>query len=211
MTSRTQTAILRWTSLALAAILVTACSSQPQSQARASEGSEAPASASAASASAAPATAGSASGPPPSEASATAGSSATTATTVPPRPANVTWTQTGTEALAGGQTRVTHRLGWSEPDGAATSFTVYGVTDCLRNAKKYDGKPCVVKGMRIPKSALALIAEVPGSQRSVDIPWSEGEIGGGPYQAVLVRATNAAGDSIFAIAWSAAVCWQCTY
>jgi len=211
MTSRTQTAILRWTSLALAAVLVTACSSQPQSQARASEGSEAPASASAASASAAPATAGSASGPPPSEASATAGSSATTATTVPPRPANVTWTQTGTEALAGGQTRVTHRLGWSAPDGAATSFTVYGVTDCLRNAKKYDGKPCVVKGMRIPKSALALIAEVPGSQRSVDIPWSEGEIGGGPYQAVLVRATNAAGDSIFAIAWSAAVCWQCTY
>ena len=211
MTSRTQTAILRWTSLALAAVLVTACSSQPQSQARASEGSEAPASASAASASAAPATAGPASEPAPSEASATAGCSATTATTVPPRPANVTWTQTGTEALAGGQTRVTHRLGWSEPDGAATSFTVYGVTDCLRNAKKYDGKPCVVKGMRIPKSALALIAEVPGSQHSVDIPWTEGEIGGGPYQAVLVRATNAAGDSIFAIAWSAAVCWQCTY
>ncbi len=65
--------------------------------------------------------------------------------------------------------------------------------------------------MRIPKKVQELIATAPGSDRSVDVSWQEGEIGPGPYAAVLIRATNDLGDSIFTIAWSADVCWQCTY
>ncbi len=203
-----RTEIMRWTSLLFVAVLMAACSGEPQSQARASEApSGAPASEAAQSE--VPASEPAATEA-PSEAVATPEPSPSPATTAPPKPADVTWKQVGTQALAGGQTRVTHRITWTAPVGGATSFSVYGVTDCLRNAKKYDGKPCVVKGMRIPKASLRLIAEVPGSLRTVDIAWKEGEAGPGPYGAVLVRASNAAGDSIFTIAWSAAVCWQCT-
>ena len=95
--------------------------------------------------------------------------------------------------------------------GVATSFTVYGVTECLRESKQNDGKPCVVKGMRIPKDTLKLLATVPGTARTVDLSWKEGEIDIAPYAAILIRASNDAGDSIFTIAWSQTVCWRCTY
>jgi hypothetical protein len=133
------------------------------------------------------------------------------AAVVPPKPAKVTFKKVG-ERVSGGLTKVTYRLTWTEPADVATSFLAYGVDRCLRDGKAYDEKPCVVKGMKIPKSSLHLLATVPGSVRTVDLTWDvhEGE-GPGPYFAVLLRAANGAGNSIFAIAWSDTVCYLCTY
>jgi hypothetical protein len=110
-----------------------------------------------------------------------------------------------------GTTTLEYRITWSSPAGVATSFRLYGVTSCLREGKKYDGKPCVVRGMKIPSDALELIKTVPGDKRTTTVTWDVGEIGGGPYAAVLIRATNAAGNSIFAIVQSENVCYQCVY
>ena len=209
MISQTRPAAVRFVGLLLASALLAACSSGPQSQTTASEGPSAvPASAvpSEGPASAEPAS------EVPSEAVATPAPTAEpTPLAVPPKPAKVTWKQIGSKALPGGETRESYRLAWTAQEGLATTFAVYGVTRCLREAAKDAGKPCVVKGMKIPKSALKLIAQVPGSARTVDIAWKVGEIGPGPYSAVLIRATNGAGDSIFTIAWSAEVCVKCTY
>jgi hypothetical protein len=128
----------------------------------------------------------------------------------PDRPAKVTWKQVGSTATASG-TRVTYRITWQAPAGTATGFKVYGVTRCLRESKKNDSKPCVVKGMKIPRTSLKLLATVPGDLRTADVSWKLGEVGPPPYWAVLIRASNQAGDSIFAIAHSEDVCWGCTY
>lgn len=209
MTSPARPAIKPLIALLLVSMLMGACSGGPQSQAIESEGP------SAAAASAVPSVAPASAVPAseaPSEALVTPEpTTAPTPLAVPPKPAKVTWKQLGSKALAGGQMREGYRVTWTAPEGVATSFAVYGVTACLRDAKKYNEKPCLVKGMKIPKSTLKLIAQVPGSARSVDIAWKVGEIGPGPYSAVLIRASNDAGDSIFTIAWSADVCWQCTY
>jgi hypothetical protein len=193
----------------LAAVLVGACSSQPQSQARettlaptASPQASAPASASASPAGESP------SAP---AASPTATARPTAALREPGKPARVTFKEVDRRHVGNGNQRVTYRLTWSAPEGVATSFTVFGVTECLREAKAFDGKPCLVKGMRIPGRVQELLATVPGSARRVDVAWKEGEIGPGPYYAVLIRASNAAGDSIFTIAWSGTVCWGCVY
>ncbi|HYO43920.1 MAG TPA: hypothetical protein VES19_12045 [Candidatus Limnocylindrales bacterium] len=214
MTSPSRPAAMRLTALRLIALLLAtallaACTSGPQSQAIESQGpSEAPASE-------APASDSPASAAPPAETPSEAIAPEPTAQpaplAIPPKPAKVTWKELGSKALAGGQVRESYRITWSSPEDTASTFSVYGVTECLRESKKNNGKPCVVKGMKIPKSALKLIAQVPGSARSVDIAWKTGEAGPGPYAAVLIRASNSAGDSIFTIAWSAAVCWRCTY
>lgn len=209
MASGRRTTIPRLVALLLGAALLGACSEQPVSQAI-----DAPL----------PATAGpetSPSGVPPSDdpaISPDAGSPdgtfiPTTAPGrgIPDKPANVSFKEIDREDLGGGTQRVTFRLTWSAPEGVADQFLVYGITRCLREEKQFDGKPCLVKGMRIPKKVQELIATVPDSDRSVDVSWQEGEIGPGPYAAVLIRATNDLGDSIFTIAWSADVCWQCTY
>jgi hypothetical protein len=192
---------------ALLAAILAACSSAPRSGVTASTSP----------ATAAPSTAPATGAPPdapstaPAEAVITPAPAPVATPGIPPKPGKVTFKEVGRKTLKGGMTRVTSRVTWTSPAGVATDFTVFGVTECLRYAKRYDNKPCVVKGMRIPKDALELIAKVPGSARSVDISWKEGELGGGPYEAILVRASNDAGDSIFSIAWSNTVCWNCTY
>lgn len=209
MTRLTRPALARITAILVVVLAAGACSNGPVSEAVESQGS-----------SAAPASVVPSEAPPtaepaseaPSEALATpAPTPKPTPVAIPPKPGKVAWTSLGSKTLAGGTVRESYRITWTSPEGVAETFKVYGVTTCLRDAKKYDGKPCVVKGMRIPKGTFKLIAQVPGSARSVDIAWQLSEIGPGPYYAVLIRATNSAGDSIFTIAWSAAVCWQCTY
>ena len=192
---------------ALLAALLAACSSAPQSGVTASAG-PATATPSTESPTTAPTDPPSAA---PSEAVVTPAPTPRATPGIPPKPGKVTFKEVGRTDLKGGMTRVTNRVTWTSPAGVATDFSVYGVTDCLRESRKNDGKPCVVKGMRIPRDALKLIATVPGSARMVDFSWKEGELGGGPYQAILVRASNDAGDSIFSIAWSNTVCWNCTY
>ena len=106
----------------------------------------------------------------------------------------------------------TFKITWTEPDGVADSFLVYGLPDCLRDQKKFDGKPCVVKGMKIPADKLTLLGVAPGDQRSHD-----DRVGRAarsrrpPYSTVLIRAKNAKGPSIFTIVHSDDVCFGCTY
>jgi hypothetical protein len=198
-------------SLLLAAALAGACSAQPVSEVTQSGGpaASAPTSPDPATGSAAP----------PSDApgSAQASPEATPTTTpatnpgVPGKPGDVTWKRIKDEALGGGRHRLTFRITWTAPKGVAQRFTVVGVTECLRDAKAFNDKPCLVKGMRIPKGVQEVVAQVPGTERSVDISWKVGELDPGPYRSILIRASNDAGDSIFAIAWSDTVCWHCTY
>jgi hypothetical protein len=129
----------------------------------------------------------------------------------PPKPGNPTFKLVKETANGTGGFSDEYRITWTSPRDVADSFRVYGLPECLRNAKKYDGKPCVVRGMRIPADHLDLLATAPGDARSVDVKWDIGETGPPPYSAVLIRATNSAGDSIFTIVHSENVCFGCTY
>lgn len=207
MQRRHHTLIVRVAVLVLAAALAGACSQRPSSQAVDSGSSGAPATPIA-----------SPSAVPPTEAptSPPATPSAAPAASPPPpgipdKPGDITYEEVDVEPLANGMTRYTYRIEWTAPEGVATSFTVVGVTECLRYAKAYDGKPCLVKGMRIPKGVQEVIAKVAGTERSVDIRWKQGELDLAPWPSILIRASNDAGDSIFAIVWSDTVCWRCTY
>jgi hypothetical protein len=129
----------------------------------------------------------------------------------PPKPANTTFELASQTPKGDGRTIEEYRITWTAPAGQATAFLVYGLPECLRYAKKYDGKPCVVRGMKIAKDQLVLLATVPGDGREATISWEVGEIDVPPYWAILIRATNDLGDSIFTIVHSEDVCWQCVY
>ena len=190
--------------LALAAAVAAACGGPPVSQATSSVG---PAASPAPSASAEP---GPSDAPSPSdgptEAPPTSGPAG-----IPDKPADVTFEEVDRENVGQGNQKVTFRITWSAPEGVATEFTVVGVNECLRYQERFDGKPCLVRGMRIPKSAQKEIKSVDGDKRSAQISWREGEIGPPPYASVLIRASNDAGDSIFTIVWSDNVCYACVY
>jgi hypothetical protein len=131
---------------------------------------------------------------------------------IPSKPGNPTWTLvTQVPVKATGGIFETYRVTWTAPEGVADEFLVYGVKGCLRDAKKYDGKPCVVKGMPIPKNRLVKLATAPGDAREAQVTYETGESGPGPYGTILIRAANAAGRSIFTIVHSDDVCWRCTY
>ena len=206
MPGTTNAPILRSTAILLVAILLASCSAKPVSQVTSSQAAPAPASV-------APASETPGSTDPPPDGSPAATAEATPAPTpgVPSKPGNPTFEKVGRQSIAGGGARETYRITWSAPEGVATAFLVYGVTRCLRESKEFDGKPCVVKGMKIPKNTLRLLGQAPGPARSIDVTWKTGEVGPGPYAAVLIRATNDAGDSIFTIVHSDDVCWRCTY
>ncbi len=208
MTARTRPAPSRLAAALLVALVVAACGSAgPTSQVKTAPPDVASTAPSDAPASEAPASATPTDAPP----TATPAPKTPAPPSGPPdRPAKVTWKQVGSTATSSG-TRVTYRITWQAPAGQATEFKVYGVTTCLRESKANDNKPCVVKGMKIPRSKLKLLATVAGDLRTVDVSWKLGEAGPPPYWAVLIRASNKAGDSIFAIAHSEDVCWGCTY
>jgi hypothetical protein len=195
-----------------AATILAGCSAGPVSQATTLPGTTAP-SASAPPSEAAPPSAWAPSASVAGSATPTAGpaSSAPAPTGVPPRPGTPTFTLVKETPKTGGGATVEHEITWTSPDGAASEFLVYGVTKCLRYAKKYDGTPCVVRGMPIPRSNLTLIDRAPGDARSITVSWDMGELDPGPYQAILIRATNSFGDSIFTIVHSEDVCFGCTY
>jgi hypothetical protein len=137
-------------------------------------------------------------------------SSAPAPTGVPPKPGNPTWTLLKETPSTNGIT-VEYQVTWTEPDGVASEFLVYGVTKCLRYAKKNNGSPCLVRGMAIPRSNMKLLGRAPGDARSMTVSWEHGGAGPEVYQSILIRATNAFGDSIFTIAHTEDVCYGCTY
>ena len=150
-------------------------------------------------------------------ASSSPSASATAAPTVeaigqPPKPGKPTFKRISeVPGQAEGTFTDTFKITWTAPEGAADSFLVYGLSDCLRDQKKFDGKPCVVKGMKIPADKLTLLGVAPGDQREMTISWDIGEIGLPPYSTILIRAKNSKGPSIFTIVHSDAVCHNCTY
>jgi hypothetical protein len=142
-------------------------------------------------------------------------SPASTATqaVVPPKPANTTWRLVSTQVSADNTTATEFfRATWSEPDGVATKFLLYGVTRCLRASAANDGTPCIVLHMPIPRDSLVLLGTAAGDARAMTIHWTrQNGAGPDPYWSYLIRATNAAGDSIFTILDTQNVCWQCVY
>jgi hypothetical protein len=133
--------------------------------------------------------------------------------TAPPKPAHTKYKLVKeTYSKATFTMTATYRATWTEPDGVATHFTVYGVTDCTRYAKANDGQPCVIAGMQIPSSQLEILATAGGAKRSVLVKWSRDDgIGPDPYWAILISASNQYGESRSAILFSERVCYNCVY
>lgn len=127
----------------------------------------------------------------------------------PDKPTGTTFSRIGEQSLGAGKVRQTYEVGWQSPAGAATKFSIYGVKGCLNASKSTNHQPCVVKGMPIPKKAQVLLAQVPEPLRSTEISWTVPKSGTQPYGAVLIRASNDDGDSIFTIVHSEKVCWRC--
>ena len=79
--------------------------------------------------------------------------SATAAPTVvangpPPKPGKPTFKRISeVPGQAEGTFTDTFKITWTAPQGHGRPVLVYGLSDCLRDQKKFDGKPCVVKGM----------------------------------------------------------------
>jgi hypothetical protein len=140
-----------------------------------------------------------------------AASPAASTGTAPPKPADPTFDLIKQTPAGEETTKLEYRITWSSPEGVATSFLIYGVTRCLRQSEEYDYKPCVVRGMKIPADALELIKKVPGNMRTTTISWEVSGIDPEPYSAILIRATNDSGDSIFTIVHSEDVCIGCVY
>lgn len=136
---------------------------------------------------------------------------APTPTDVPPKPGNPTFTLVSDTPRAGGGSTVEYEITWTSPTGLASEFLVYGVTVCLRDGKEFQDKPCVARGMKIPRASLELIGSAPGDARSIRVSWDRDEMGPGPYWSILMRATNSFGNSIFTIVQTENVCYQCTY
>ncbi len=151
---------------------------------------------------------------PTAEASASPSSSPVgVAKTAPAKPAHTTYVQVK-ETTNAAQTRITevYRATWDEPAGTATKFTIYGVTECLRESAKNDDTPCVVEGMHIPASKLEVLATATGDARSMNVTWTRyDEEGPDPYWAILLSASNQYGESKSAILTSGQVCFGCVY
>jgi hypothetical protein len=189
------------------AVLVAACSTGPVSQAT----SLATAPASAPAGASEPAASGPSVEPDATPTEPPATPTPPPPTDVPPKPGDPTFTLVSQVPSTTGTVTETYRITWTEPDGVATRFLVYGVTECLRYAEANDGTPCVVKGMKIPRTSLVLIGQAPGDARELEVTWETGVVGPGPYWSILMRATNDLGDSIFTIVHTQDVCFGCTY
>lgn len=140
-----------------------------------------------------------------------------TAATVPAKPTGVTFKTdvvelpgpTGTDELT---YRVTHTIRWSAPRTADVEIKAYGVTACLsepRNPRPGTSGLCLVEHTVLPPSVMALAATAPAD--AGEISWIAPrywECAGPPvgpddldYEAIVIAAYNAAGHSIFAIAY----------
>jgi hypothetical protein len=187
------------------ALLVGACSAQPVSEVGTAPDTGTPSPLS----SARPESEAPSAEPGAASAGATAASSSAPVGSPPDKPAGTTFAIVSEQPTDGGGVRQTHRITWNAPDGQATAFVVYGVKTCLRSSARNNGTPCVIKGMRVPREALVKLAEAAGTDRSIDVAWLVPKSGKEPYPAVLIRATNGTGDSIFAIVHSEDVCVGC--
>lgn len=200
---------LRALPVLVAAAILAGCSTGPVSQASAIPATDAPSAEASSTSTPEPPAAAS----PAATAIATPSSAkpAATPTAVPPKPGDPTFTLVNRTIKAEGGSIVEYEITWTSPAGLASEFLVYGVTVCLRDGREFHGKPCVARGMKIPRASLELIGRAPADARSLTVSWDEDELGFGPYWSILMRATNSFGNSIFTIVQTENVCYQCTY
>jgi len=109
-------------------------------------------------------------------------------------------------------------VAWHEANPSGVTIRVYAVTQCLHkpSASRPNVK-CLVDGDTIPKGALVLLGSPPALAGSFSFILGIGETaalgwlpGFGPdVDAIVLQAVNDRGGSAFAIAASAAPCWQC--
>ncbi len=144
-------------------------------------------------------------------------SSAPAAATVPAKPTGVTFKTdvvelpgpTGTDEIT---YQATHIVRWKAPLTAGVEIRVYGVTECLSEPSDPSpgtSGPCLVEHTQLPPSVMALAATATAA--AGEISWvapSYYECAGPPvgpdgldYHAIVVASYNAAGHSIFAIAY----------
>ena len=111
------------------------------------------------------------------------------------------------------EARTTQTVTWQTPRTKGVTIRVYGVTECLaRPAHPKPGAsgPCLVTHTLLPASVRRLLAKTPALAGQVSWSWTS-ESGcesspfssrpGGPrYDAVVLAAYNASGQSIFTIA-----------
>jgi hypothetical protein len=140
-----------------------------------------------------------------------------TSATVPAKPTGVTF-ETDVLELPGPSAsdeityQVTHTVRWTTPRTADVEIRVYGVTECLSEpADPSPGTsgPCLVEHTVLPPSVMALAATAPAD--TGEFSWIAPrfwECAGPPvgpddldYEAIVIAAYNAAGHSIFAIAY----------
>jgi hypothetical protein len=204
---------IRFRALAVLAAgsLLAGCSAGPVSQATTLPATAVPVEEATPSSSAQSSTAAAGSPAAPTASPASPPSPAVIPTGVPPKPGDPTWKLVKETPKAGGGSTVEYEVTWTAPEGIASEFLAYGVTECLRSEKKYNGKPCLVPGMKIARSTLDLIGRAPGDARKMTVTWDQNEVGPSLYWSILLRATNSFGDSIFTIVHSEDVCYGCTY
>jgi len=111
---------------------------------------------------------------------------------------------------------------WKTPRTSGTTITILGVTDCLSQPARLPANgsgPCLIKGTPLPARSERVIASVAAARGSASWTWPAwGDVGGAfaadstnLYYAVVVGASNGAGQSKFTIAGSGEWCSDCVY
>jgi len=133
---------------------------------------------------------------------------------VPPKPTGATFHEE-VECLDAdcNEAETTQTVTWRTPRTKGVTIRVYGVTECLaRPAHPKPGAsgPCLVTHTRLPGSVRRLLAKAPASAGKVSWSWTHvtgcdialfgSDPDGPPYDAVVLAAYNASGQSIFTIA-----------
>jgi hypothetical protein len=139
---------------------------------------------------------------------------------LPPKP-QTTWRVVSNTGTPDGGDIEVDKLSWTEPDGDATEFRLYGVIGCPSWSEANDGQPCLVEHTSLPAKSLELIKAVGGTTRSIVLKHTipQGACGPeiwcgaphGSFSALVLGAYNAYGQSVFAIPVSIDVCFGCTY
>ncbi|HET7686910.1 MAG TPA: hypothetical protein VFM19_10930 [Candidatus Limnocylindria bacterium] len=141
----------------------------------------------------------------------------TPAAAVPKKPTGVTFATDvvelrgppGTDELT---YEVTHTVRWESPRADGIEIRVYGVTACLSepiDPPAGTSGPCLVERTRLPSEVMSLTGTAPSDAGKFSwIAAHYYECGGGPvgpdgtdYEAIVLAAYNAHGNSIFAIAY----------
>jgi hypothetical protein len=133
---------------------------------------------------------------------------------VPPKPTGATFHEE-VECLDAdcNEAETTQTVTWRTPRTKGVTIRVYGVTECLArpaHAKPGASGPCLVTHTLLPASVRRLLAKTPAlagkaswswtTQTGCDISPFSSSPGGPPYDAVVLAAYNASGQSIFTIA-----------